>query len=363
LASDVPVDPPGLRLGPLTNWLAQNVTGFDGSQPVQAALLPGGRSNITYRVTDASGLALAIRRPPLGHLLPSAHDMGREFRVMHGLGQVGFPVPPTHALCTDHEIIGSDFVVMGFVDGRVIASGEDSATLTPDECSTASRLLIDGLAALHRVDVEAAGLSALGRPSGYLQRQVRRWSDQWPLTKTQDLASIDALRDWLVAQLDSLPENAPTGLVHGDYRLDNVILSPGVDRLLAVLDWEMSTLGDPVADLAVALVYWSQRDDVLRNALPVARGVTTPEGFWTRAELLDRYASQTGFDLDHLDFCIVLACYKLAIIMESIQFRSLAGQQLGSAADSNEDMGAATRALADLGLQVIRLGGVAGLQA
>ena len=148
------------------------MTGFDGSQPVQAALLPGGRSNITYRVTDASGHDARLRRPPLGHLLPSAHDMGREFRVMHGLGQVGFPVPPTHALCTDHDVIGSDFVVMGFVDGRVIATGEDSATLTPDERSTASRLLIDGLAALHRVDVEAAGLTALGRPSGYLQRQV-----------------------------------------------------------------------------------------------------------------------------------------------------------------------------------------------
>ena len=293
--------------------------------------------------------------------MPSAHDMGREFRVLSGLNSVSFPTPKAQGICTDEEIIGSKFMLMDFVDGRVIESAETAMTLSDIQAGVISQNLVDTLAKLHRVDPADAGLDQLGRPEGYLQRQVKRWGEQWQLTKTRELVEIEELHNWLEGAISKLPTNLPSAIVHGDYRIDNVILDPKTSEIIAVLDWEMSTLGDPISDLAISLVYWSQAGDTLRNQIPVAQEVTSGPGFWTREQVVQRYVSQTGYDISHLDECVALACFKLAVIMESIHHRNLSGQQLGAAAGAQSTMGQATVALTKLGLAVISMGAIAAL--
>lgn len=346
-------DPAGLALAPLAQWLAAHVPAVDTSGPLTATLLAGGRSNVTYRVEDASGSPWAIRRPPLGHLMPSAHDLGREFTVLKALDLAGFPVPRPWALCEDESVIGARFLVMDFVEGLVVATADESSRLTAPEADGVSALLVGTLADLHGLDARSIGLGEFGRPDGYLVRQVRRWGQQWELSRTRDLPGVDTMAAWLAERAASLPSHLPWSLVHGDYRLDNVILDPRLSSLRAVLDWEMSTLGDPIADLAVALVYWTQADDVVRRQVPVARDVTSGPGFWHRDRIVEAYARQTGRDLDHLGFCLVLACYKLAVIMESLNFRSQSGLQLGAAALEQAELGIAVEALALLGERLV----------
>ena len=356
-----PTDPPGLTLDSLLQWMSLNISGVDASAKLQTTLLAGGRSNISYKLTDASGSNWVLRRPPLGHIMPSAHDMGREFRVLSGLNSVSFPTPKAQGYCDDEAIIGSKFMLMDFVDGRVIESAETAMTLSDVQASEISQNLVDTLANLHCVDPSAAGLDQLGRPEGYLQRQVKRWGEQWQLTKTRELAEIEELRAWLEGAISKLPTNLPSAIVHGDYRIDNVILDPKTSEIIAVLDWEMSTLGDPISDLAISLVYWSQAGDTLRNQIPVAQEVTSGPGFWTREQVVQHYVSKTGYDIAHLDECVALACFKLAVIMESIHHRNLSGQQLGAAAGAQSTMGQATVALTKLGLAVISMGAIAAL--
>jgi len=356
-----PTDPPGLTLDSLLQWMSSNISGVDDSAKLQTTLLAGGRSNISYKLTDASGSSWVLRRPPLGHIMPSAHDMGREFRVLSGLNSVSFPTPKAQGFCDDETIIGSKFMLMDFVDGRVIESAETATTLSNVQASEISQNLVDTLANLHCVDPSAAGLDQLGRPEGYLQRQVKRWGEQWQLTKTRELAEIEELHTWLEGAISKLPTNLPSAIVHGDYRIDNVILDPKTSEIISVLDWEMSTLGDPISDLAISLVYWSQAGDTLRNQIPVAQEVTSGPGFWTREQVVQHYVSKTGFDISHLDECVALACFKLAVIMESIHHRNLSGQQLGAAAGAQSTMGQATVALTKLGLAVISMGAIAAL--
>lgn len=354
-------DPPGLRMGPLAAWLRSQPIPIDATTPLTAELFAGGRSNVTYRLVDGHGDSVVLRRPPLGHVLPSAHDMAREFRVLTGLNRMDFPAPIAYALCPDVTVVGSPFMVMSHVDGRVISDAAGAAMLSADEASAISASLVDTLVRLHRVDVDRAGLADLGRPHGYLARQLDRWSRQWGLTRTRDLPAIEELRDRLGGLLAGIPEDLPSSLVHGDYRLDNSVLAPHGAEIVAVLDWEMSTLGDPVSDLALTLLYWTRPDDHLRRLVPVAPGVTEGAGFWSRSRLIAAYGEQSGLRLDHLDACTALACFKLAVITESIHARTVGGQQLGTAATSHEDMGAATEVISELGLNVIRLGTVDGL--
>lgn len=351
---------PGLHLGGLLRYLPAVVPEVDPDRPVEAQLLVGGRSNLSYLLSQA-GLRLVLRRPPLGHVMPSAHDVAREYRVLSGLSRVGFPVPKPLAICEDASVIGAPFMLMEHVSGRVLATATDAAGLAPAAAERICASFVAQLARLHAVDPEAAGLADLGRPQGYVARQVRRWRDQWERTKTRDLSDLDRLASWLESQVTALPPDLPWSVVHGDYRLDNVILDPETYQVTAVLDWEMSTLGDPVADLAVSLVYWSRPGERLRQRLPVATGVTERPGFWERGELIAAYLQATGRDAAHLDTCLALACLKLAVIMESIHYRTQRGQQLGTAADDGVDMGAATEALATLGLAVAAGGGVAAL--
>ena len=354
-------DPPGLRLAPLSSWMQENVADFDASGSIQATLLAGGRSNVSYRIDDASNSSWVLRRPPLGHIMPSAHDMGREFRVLSGLNKVSFPTPTTRGYCEDENVIGAKFMMMDFIDGRVIESARTAQSLTAQQASEISQKLVDTLARLHAVDPAAAGLDQLGKPAGYLQRQVKRWGEQWQITKTRELPEIEALHAWLETAIEKVPDSLPTSIVHGDYRIDNVILDSAQSKIIAVLDWEMSTLGDPISDLAISLVYWSQATDTLRKKIPVAEDVTSGPGFWSRQQVLDRYVEQTGLDVSHLDECVALACFKLAVIMESIHHRNLSGQQLGAAAGEQSTMGEATVALTELGLAVTTSGAISAL--
>jgi len=358
-----PADPPGLRLGPLAAWLSQQGLPIAATAPLRATLLEGGRSNVTYLLEDAAGAQIVLRRPPLGHVMPSAHDMRREYQVLSGLNRAGFPAPRALAECQNDSVIGSTFMVMSYVDGRVIGDKKAARALSPGSASDVCVALVDTLAQLHAVDAAETGLGDLGRPQGYLARQVHRWGQQWEITKTRELPAIDRLRSWLESQLEDIPTDLPWSIVHGDFRLDNVILDRASSDVLAVLDWEMSTLGDPISDLAVALVYWSEAGDGLRNRVPVAEHITDGPGFWTREQVVERYAEITGRPLSHLDFATGLACFKLAVIMESIHYRNLSGHQLGTAASLGGQMGIATEALAEMGLAVISLGTIRGLSA
>lgn len=354
-------DPAGLRLEPLAQWLLSQGLIADETVDLRPALLAGGRSNISYRLAPP-GRDWVLRRPPLGHVLPSAHDMGREYRVQRGLASVGFPVPSPIAECADPDVIGAPFYLMDFVDGRVVASAGGAQALGAAGAHQACASLVDTLARLHDVDLADAGLTDFAKAGGYLPRQAARWARQWELTRTQEAAAVDALRDAVTAAIDALPAGTgSTTLVHGDYRYDNVILAPDSDGVVAVLDWEMSTLGDPVVDLAVLLVYWTEAADVLRSRVPVAQHITDAPGMWDRAAIVERYAAASGRPLDHLDVCTALACFKLAVIMESIRYRALTGQQLGTGAAEADLMGAATLALAELGLAVLREGTLTGL--
>lgn len=352
-------DPPGLRLATLVAWMANS--GIDLSAPLEASLLAGGRSNITYRLVDAEGRTWVLRRPPLGHVLPTAHDMAREFRVISGMNRVGFPAPAALASCAKIEVIGAPFMLMSFIEGRVIDNVKKAHALSPGEAHAVSAELFATMARLHAVDPDAAGLATLGHPSGYLPRQVRRWHRQWDLTRTRQLPSIDALHTELSGRAATVPDDMPWSLVHGDYRLDNLILVADRPEIAAVVDWEMSTLGDPITDLALALVYWTQAGDTLRAQVPIAEHFTDAPGYWTRQRIVDEYSVATGRNLDHLDLAAGVACYKLAVILETIRFRDLSGQQLGSGAEAAVSMGVASEALAELGLAVLRLGAIDGL--
>jgi len=297
--------------------------------PIRFELISGGRSNLTYRVSAPGGTCV-LRRPPLGHVLPTAHDMAREYRVLAALADTDVPVARPLALCEDPSVNDAPFYVMEYRAGIVVNERmpEGFAT-TPEERRRISLALVDVLARLHRVDYAARGLADFGRPEGYLERQVRRWSQQWEKSKVEELPEIDALIRWLRGALPASP--APT-LVHGDYRLGNLALDPAdPGRIVAVFDWEMATLGDPLADLGYTLIYWGEQADPPEERLPGSfQAVTARPGFLTRAELAAEYARRSGVDVAHVDFYRVLALYKLAVISEGIYARHLQGKTLGS---------------------------------
>ena len=244
--------PEGVDLERLRPWFATHVDGAD-DQPLTAELIAGGRSNLTYTVGDGTH-SWVLRRPPLGHVVATAHDMGREYRVLAALADSDVPVPKVYAFCDDLAVNDAPFYVMDHVDGRILRNPEEMATLTADEAKRCSYTLIDVLARLHSVDYEAVGLGDFGRPDGFLARNVARWGKQWQANKTRDVPAVDELARRLDA---ALPESGPAAIVHGDYRLDNTMVAyddPG--RIVAVLDWEMSTLGDPLTDVGLLLVYW-----------------------------------------------------------------------------------------------------------
>ena len=325
--------PPGIDAAAVSKFFAEHVEG--GEAELRFSFLSGGRSNLTYRV-EGGGHTWVLRRPPLGLVLPTAHDMAREHRVLTALRDTGLPVPRTRALCTDESVTGAPFYVMDYAEGIVIEEEMPAGyATTQGERRRIGTALMRALAALHAVDWRAVGLEGFGRPEGYLARQVRRWSEQWERSKTGDVPLVSELIRRLGA---ALPHTSAATLVHGDYRLGNLALDPAdPGRVVAIFDWEMATLGDPLADVGYTLVYWGEPGDA-----PGSRGpgryaaVTAAPGFQTRSELVAEYSCASGRDVTHIDFYEVLALYKLAVISEGAYARWRAGLTAGAGFENVE---------------------------
>jgi aminoglycoside phosphotransferase (APT) family kinase protein len=308
--------PEGIDATRVTAWL-QDRTELEA--PLTFALIQGGRSNLTYTVTDARGRRVILRRPPLHGVLPSAHDVAREHRIVSALEASDVPVPPLVGLEADEAVTGAPFYVMRFVDGLVVrdvaaAEGLDLATRR-----AAGEDLVDVLGRLHAVDPDEVGLGELGRKEDYLARQLSRWHRQLTDGRTRDLPLLDEVHTRLSSDI---PEQGPAAIVHGDYRLDNLMIDPASGRVVAVLDWELTTLGDPLADVGLLQVYWSQRDDA---TVPLPDAPTLVDGFPTRAEVADRYATATGRDLSQLPYYVAFGYWKLACILEGVYTRYASG--------------------------------------
>jgi aminoglycoside phosphotransferase (APT) family kinase protein len=314
-------DVPGINIARVADWLTANVAGARG--PFTFDVIAGGHSNLTYRVAGSDGAAFVLRRPPLGHRLASAHDMSREHRIIAGLQGSAVPVAPALGLCADEAVNDAPFYVMGFVDGHVIRDLTTAeAVLTVAARRRASESIVDTMAAIHAVDLGACGLADLGKHDGYIARQLKRWYGQWNDQKTRDLPAIDHVHD---ALLQRIPDQGPATLVHGDYRLDNCIVDDD-GNIKAVLDWEICTLGDPLADLGLLQVYWTGPGDI---ASAWAGTATTAEGFLDRADLVTRYAERSGRDVSQLPFYVAFAFWKMACILQGVYYRYLGGA-LGS---------------------------------
>jgi len=291
--------------------------------PLRFELIAGGHSNLTYAVTDDSGTRWVLRRPPLGTRLATAHDVGREHRIISALRPTDVPVAPTVGLCDDEAVNDAPFYVMEFVDGRVVRSATEAAALVPDARRRAGHSLVDVLAAIHRVRPEDVGLGDLARHDGYISRQLRRWYQQFRETDEAvpgglDLPAVHEAHDRLAARI---PEQQAVAIVHGDYRLDNCMLGDDGD-VVAVLDWEICTLGDPLADLGLLCVYWTDPDGVA--VLPQA-APTVLEGFPRSSELVARYGEQSDLDLAALDFYVSFGFWKLTCIIAGVYARYAAG--------------------------------------
>jgi aminoglycoside phosphotransferase (APT) family kinase protein len=318
----------GIDEGNVTAWLEANTPPIQG--PLQFDLIAGGRSNLTYLVTDATGRRIVLRRPPVSHVLASAHDMGREHRIISALSGSSVPVAPALGFCDDVDVNGAPFYVMDFVDGHILRGLEEAEKLTVDQRRTAGEDLVDVMVALHSIDPDTVGLGELGKKQDYLGRQLKRWHGQFQGSQDQEREAgvfrpaeiVDEVHDLLIAHK---PEQQGVAIAHGDYRLDNCIFGDD-GKMLAVLDWELCTLGDALADLATMLMYWTDRDDTARSMLPAA---STAEGFPTRAELVERYAGKSTLDLSGLSYYKAFSHWRLACIMEGVFVRYATGAMGG----------------------------------
>lgn len=335
----------GIDIAPVSQWLAANIPG--AVAPFTFDLIAGGRSNLTFRVTGADGNRFVLRRPPLGHVLATAHDMAREHRIIAAVGTTGVPVPTALGLCSEDAVNGAPFYVMAYVDGVVLDGVERAALLAPEARRAASEHLIDVLADLHAVDVDAIGLGDLAKREGYVERQVKRWSRQWEQSKTRELPAIDE-----VARLlgERLPQQQGVSIAHGDYRFGNVLVDPAVGRVTAVLDWELCTLGDPLADVGYLGVYWfDEQSPHVRANDPTPAG-----GFLSYRDLLHRYATRTGRDLADIDYYVAFGCWRLAVISEGVYARYLHGA-MGAQADVDvESYKTGTEQMAERALASLR---------
>jgi aminoglycoside phosphotransferase (APT) family kinase protein len=305
--------PAGIDAPAVDAWLSEHVAG--AQPPFTYRLITGGRSNFTYEVTAADGRRIVLRRPPLGSLLATAHDVVREYRIVAALAQTGVPVPPPLAVCDDPSVNGAPFAVTGFVDGVVLDAAEPAAVLDESGRRELAFHLIDVLADLHAVDVEAVGLADLSRHEGYIERQVRRWVKQWEGSRTRDLPVIDEVARRL---MDRLPQQRGVSIVHGDYRFGNCISDLQQRRIAAVLDWELCTLGDAMADLGHLAVYWH---DPVKPPGMLTNDPTGGGGFPSFADLLSRYAARSRRDVSGIGYYRGFAAWRLAVIGEGVADR------------------------------------------
>ncbi|MEO3975389.1 phosphotransferase family protein [Streptomyces sp. CAU 1734] len=315
-----PPPPPGLDPERLRAHLDRERPGLV-SGPLGARLIEGGRSNLTYAVTDGTGRRWVVRRPPLGHVLATAHDMRREHRVITALAPTRVPVPGTVLLCTDETVIGAPFYVMELVAGVPYRTADELAAIGPGRTRAAVLTLVDTLVELHAVDPGPVGLGDFGRPDGFLARQLRRWGGQLDASRSRELPGIDELH---AALAGSLPRSPAPAVVHGDYRLDNVLIGAD-DTITAVLDWEMSTLGDPLTDLGLLAMYGTR---TTVPGTPLGTAASAP-GHPSAAEVIERYAARSGRDVSAVPWYTAFAWFKLAVILEGIHYRYTLGRTLG----------------------------------
>ena len=305
-----------LDLDTLDAWMTANVPGYAG--PLTYAKFAGGQSNPTYRL-DTPDRVYVLRRKPFGPILPSAHAVDREYRVIAGLHPTGFPVPRPYGLCEDADVIGSAFYVMEMVEGRTIWDGAMPGA-TPPERTAHYEAMVDTLAALHNTDYAAAGLGEYGRPGNYFERQVGRWTKQYRAAETEHMESVERLIEWLPR---TLPEQTRTSIVHGDYRIDNMIFAPSEPKVIAVLDWELSTLGDPLADFSYLLMSWVTEPEGRSGVL----GMTGPDtGIPTIEQVVERYCAATGRDgVPDLNWYFAYNLFRLTGIVQGIKKRIVDG--------------------------------------
>ncbi|MBI2706490.1 MAG: phosphotransferase family protein [Actinobacteria bacterium] len=306
----------GIDVANVTAWMVEHAGAVD--PPLEFGLIQGGHSNLTFDVRDQADGHWVLRRPPLKQVLATAHDMGREHRIICALQPTPVPVPPVVGLCTDDAVNGAPFYVMGFVEGEVIRDAASAGALSSEQRRVAGGSIIDVLADIHAVDIDAAGLGDFAKRDDYIGRQLSRWYGQFEKSKTRDVPVVDEVHDRLTR---FIPEQGPATIVHGDYRLDNCLV--GADSTVAaVLDWEICTLGDPLADLGLLLVYWGDRDDPSpsRNSAP-----TTLDGFPTPHDVLQRYAERSGRDVSQIDYYVAFGFWKLACIVEGVYARYVGG--------------------------------------
>ena len=334
----------GINEQHLEAWLDANIAGAKG--PYAYSLIAGGRSNLTFHVTDSNGMQMVLRRPPMGHVLATAHDMQREHRIMTAVGRTDVPVPRTLGVCADPGVNGAPFYVMSYVAGVVLDSPEKGNLLPENLRTRASEHLIDVLADLHAVDVDAVGLGDLAKRDGYVERQVKRWSTQWANSKTRELPAIEEVAERLARRI---PAQQGVAIAHGDYRFGNCLTDVETGRIAAVLDWELCTLGDPLADLGYVGIYWTD------PGMPLTR-TNDPSGlpgFCTFDHLVERYASRTGRDVSDIGYYRAFASFRLAVIAEGVYARYLHGA-MGDQEIDLEPMKLSVDNLAESALNALR---------
>jgi aminoglycoside phosphotransferase (APT) family kinase protein len=323
--ADVATDarPPLLVLEPLQRFLDEHHL---GAGEVRAEPIGEGHSNVTYLIERDSGPQLVLRRPPRPPLPPSAHDVLREARLLRALQDTPARVPRVLAVGDDPATIGSPFYVMERIAGDAIVFSVPDVLDNPAERRRIADELIDALVEIHAVDWRAVGLEGFGKPTGYLERQLRRFSGLWDLNKTREIPAVERVAEWLAGHLPEPDPSTPATIVHGDYRLGNTMFAPGAPaRLAAVLDWEMATIGDPLADLGYLCMMWSEAGDPAGGLRDALGRVTRAEGFPTRAELIARYEQRTGRSMGDLRWYVTLAVWKSVVFMEGNYKRAVAG--------------------------------------
>ena len=318
-------DVPGIDVPAVTTWLTEHVP--ETEPPLRFTRIGEGQSNLTFRVEDGSGRAIVVRRPPLGAILASAHDMGREYRILSGLGTAGARVPRTLAMCEDATVTGAPFYVMEHVEGLVLTHVDTAESMPLHARSAATRSLVTTLVELQGVDLDGAGLGDFRRPESLASRQLRRWTRQWHDSKTRDLPVIEKVGERLAA---GMPDERESVLVHGDYRLDNAVLAPDGD-VRAVLDWELCTVGDPLADVGLTIAYWNELGAAAgRPGALFREPVTAVAGFPSAQEVAHLYAELSGRPLEELGFWVAFAYWKIAVIVEGVYRRWLNDPTNGS---------------------------------
>lgn len=335
----------GIDTDRVGSWLEAN--GIGAGPPFDFVLIAGGRSNLTYAVTDGDGQRFVLRRPPLSQVLATAHDVAREHHIISAVGRTNVPVPRALGLCTDTEVTGAPFYVMSYIDGVVLDSPERAVELPFFLRPRVSEHLVDVLADLHAVDIDEVGLGDLAKRKGYVERQVKRWSKQWDQSKTRELPAIDDVARRLQAHL---PIQHGVSIAHGDFRFGNCLADVDRGRINAVLDWELCTLGDPLADLGYLGVYWFDgTPETTRANDPTSAG-----GFLSFSDLVERYALRTGRDVTGIGYYVAFGCWRLAVISEGVYSRYVNGAMADSGDVDVATFKVSTETLAERAREAIR---------